>query len=36
MLDILFINGDKQRSEFDNKVHFKISVLEYKGNENWI
>ena len=32
----VYCNGDKQRSEFDNKVHFKISVLEYKGNENWI
>ena len=32
----VYCNGDKQRSEFDSKVHFKISVLEYKGNESWI
>ena len=32
----VYCNGDKQRPEFDSKVHFKISVLEYKGNENWI
>ncbi len=27
---------NRQRQEFDSKVHFKISVLEYKGNESWI
>ena len=32
----VYCNGDKQRPEFDSKVHFKISVLEYKGNESWI
>ena len=32
----VYCNGDRQRQEFDSKVHFKISVLEYKGNESWI
>jgi CRISPR/Cas system-associated exonuclease Cas4 (RecB family) len=32
----VYCNGDMQRPEFDSKVHFKISVLEYKGNEHWI
>ena len=32
----VYCNGDKKRSEFDSKIHFKISVLEYKGNESWI
>ena len=32
----VYCNGDKQRPKFDSKVHFKISVLEYKGNESWI
>ena len=32
----VYCNGDRQGQEFDSKVHFKISVLEYKGNESWI
>ena len=32
----VYCNGDRQRQEFDSKVHFKISVLEYKGSESWI
>ena len=29
-------HGDKQKSSFENKVHFNVSVLEYKGNDTWI
>ena len=29
----VYCNGDRQRQEFDSKVHFKISVLEYKGKK---
>lgn len=32
----VYCNGDKKRQEFDSKVHFKVSVLEYRGNESWI
>lgn len=32
----VYCNGDKQKSSFDQKVHFHVSVLEYKGDENWI
>ena len=32
----VYCNGDRQRQKFDSKVHFKISVLEYKGSESWI
>tara|TARA_Y100000389_G_C17366100_1_gene466399 strand:+ start:122 stop:859 length:738 start_codon:yes stop_codon:yes gene_type:complete len=32
----VYCNGDKQRAAFENKVHFKVSVLEYKGEESWI
>jgi len=32
----VYCNGDKQKSSFENKVHFNVSVLEYKGNDTWI
>ena len=32
----VYCNGDKQRTAFENKVHFKVSVLEYTGEESWI
>ena len=32
----VYCNGDKQRAAFENKVHFKVSVLEYRGDESWI
>ena len=32
----VYCNGDKQKPSFDQKVHFDVSVLEYKGNESWI
>jgi CRISPR/Cas system-associated exonuclease Cas4 (RecB family) len=32
----VYCNGDKQRAAFENKVHFKVSVLEYRGEESWI
>tara|TARA_X000001036_G_scaffold340938_1_gene320240 strand:+ start:436 stop:1173 length:738 start_codon:yes stop_codon:yes gene_type:complete len=32
----VYCNGDKQKPSFENKIHFNISVLEYKGNDTWI
>ena len=32
----VYCNGDRKKSTFDNKVHFKVSVLEYIGNSSWI
>ena len=32
----VYCNGDKQQPAFDNKVHFDVSVLEYKGDDSWI
>ena len=32
----VYCNGDKQKPSFDNKVHFDVSVLEYKGDGSWI
>ena len=32
----VYCNGDKQKSSFDQKIHFHVSVLEYKGDESWI
>ena len=32
----VYCNGDKQQPNFDNKVIFKVSVLEYNGNASWI
>ena len=32
----VYCNGDKQQPVFDNKVHFDVSVLEYKGDDSWI
>ena len=32
----VYCNGDKQMPVFDNKVHFKVSILEYFGNDSWI
>ena len=32
----VYCNGDKQKPSFDQKVHFDVSVLEYKGDESWI
>ena len=32
----VYCNGDKQQPSFDNKVHFDVSVLEYKGDGSWI
>lgn len=32
----VYCNGDKQQPVFDNKVHFDVSVLEYKGDDGWI
>ena len=32
----VYCNGDKNKEYFDNKVHFKVSILEYVGNTDWI
>ena len=32
----VYCNGDKQQPSFDNKVHFDVSVLEYKSDGSWI
>ena len=32
----VYCNGDRKKATFDNKVHFKVSVLEYIGNSSWI
>tara|TARA_Y100000591_G_C21708600_1_gene632219 strand:+ start:112 stop:861 length:750 start_codon:yes stop_codon:yes gene_type:complete len=32
----VYCNGDKQKPSFEEKVHFKISVLKYEGDSNWI
>ena len=32
----VYCNGDKQQPAFNNKVHFDVSVLEYKGDDSWI
>ena len=32
----VYCNGDKQQPSFENKVHFDVSVLEYKGDGSWI
>ena len=36
MLDILFTNGDKSKDRFNNEISFKVSILKYEGNSNWI
>ena len=32
----VYCNGDRKKATFDNKVDFKVSVLEYIGNSSWI
>jgi hypothetical protein len=32
----VYCNGDKGKSSFDNALHFKISLLPYKGDDSWI
>ena len=32
----VYCNGDKQKPSFDQKIHFDVSVLEYKGDGSWI
>lgn len=32
----VYCNGDKSQPAFNNKVHFDVSVLEYKGDGSWI
>ena len=32
----VYCNGDKSKRKFSNKISFKVSVLEYKGNDKWV
>lgn len=32
----VYCNGDKQKPSFDQKIHFDVSALEYKGDGSWI
>ena len=32
----VYCNGDKSKPKFSNKISFKISVLEYNGNDSWV
>ena len=32
----VYCNGIKQKDRFDEKLEFKISLLDYTGNTNWI
>ena len=32
----VYCNGIKDKDRFDEKLDFKISLLDYKGNDNWI
>lgn len=32
----VYCNGDKSKDRFNNKISFKVSILKYEGNSNWI
>ena len=32
----VYCNGDKSKESFSNKVEFKVSILKYSGNTDWI
>ena len=32
----VYCNGDKSKRKFSNKISFKVSILEYVGNDNWV
>ena len=32
----VYCNGLKDKDRFDEKLDFKISLLDYKGNNDWI
>ena len=32
----VYCNGDKSKRKFSNKITFKVSVLEYVGNDEWV
>lgn len=32
----VYCNGDADKAAFDGKLEFDISILPYKGNDNWI
>ena len=32
----VYCNGDKSKRKFSNKISFKVSILEYVGNDDWV
>jgi RecB family exonuclease len=32
----VFANASKERDKFDSKLEFEMSIIEYKGNTDWI
>ena len=32
----VYCNGDKSRKKFSNMISFKVSILEYVGNDDWV
>ena len=32
----VYCNGDKGKKKFSNKISFKVSILEYVGNDDWV
>jgi len=32
----VYCNGDKSQDRFDNKINFKVSILKYEGNSDWV
>lgn len=32
----VYANGDKDKEAFDGKLEFKVDILPYKGNDNWV
>ena len=32
----VYCNGDKSKKKFSNKISFKVSILEYVGNDDWV
>jgi hypothetical protein len=32
----VFANAGKNRDKFDGKLEFELTVIPYKGNDNWV
>lgn len=32
----VYCNGDKSKKKFSNRISFKVSILEYIGNDEWV